>query len=128
MPHQEGRDVWNLLPRMPNRPLNIPELLLPTRLPIRAALALIRPVQRGHAEPTSVISEESDPFLRVLDVHVVVSTDVFGEAVNENEEGFRLVSLVSSGVELSPGRTGEPTLFECSGGHDGGLVRVTRQE
>ena len=123
MAHQEGRDVWDLLPRVPNSPLNVPELFLPTRLAVRATLALIRRIQRGLAEPTSVISEESDPFLRILDVHVVVSTNMFSKAMNENKQGLGLIGLVGPGVELSSSGAAEPTLFERGGGHGGGELR-----
>ena len=121
MPHQEGRNVWNLLSRMFNRPLDIPELLLPTRLPVRAILALVRRIQRGLAKPTSVVSEERDPLLWVLDVRVVVSTDMFGKAVNENEQRFGLIGLVRPGVELGSSGAGEPVLFERGGGHGRGV-------
>ena len=102
---------------MPNRPLNIPELLFPARLPIRATLALIRYIQRGLAEPASIVSEDGDTFLRILDMGVVVSTDMFSEAVNENEQRLGLISFVGPGVEIGSSGTSNPALFERSGGH-----------
>ena len=54
-------------------------------------------------------------------MHMVVSTDMFGKAVNENEESFRLIGLVSSSVELSSSGAGEPVFLECGGGHGGGV-------
>ena len=104
-----------------NRPLDIPELLLPTRLPVRAILALVRRIQRGLSKPTSVVSKERDPLLWVLDVHVVVSTDMFSKAVNENEQRFGLIGLVRPSVELGSSGAGEPVLFERGGGHGGGV-------
>ena len=91
---------------MPNRPLDIPELFFPTRLSIRALLALIRRIQHGLAKPASVVSEDSDPFLRVLDMRVVVSTNVFSKAVNEDEQGFGLIRLVDPSVEFGPSGAG----------------------
>ena len=117
MSHQECRDSWDLLPRIPNRPFDIFELLLPTRLPIRAILTLVLRIQRRLSEPTGVVSEHSDAFLRVLVVHVVVSTNVFGKAVKENENCLRLVGFVYPGVELCPTGASKPALFK-RGGHD----------
>lgn len=105
---------------MPNRPLNIPELLFPARPPIRATLAPISCIQRGLAEPTSIVSEDGDTFLRILDMCVVVSTDMFSEAVNENKQRPGLVSLVGPGVEIGSSGTSNPALLKRSGGHDKG--------
>jgi len=105
---------------MEDRPLNIPELFSPAGLPIRAVFTLARCIQRCLAEPTSVVSEDSDSFLWVLDVRVIVSTSMFSKAVDEDEQCFGLIGLVGPSVELGSSGAGEPVLFERSGGHDGG--------
>lgn len=51
---------------------------------------------------------------------VVVSTDMFSEAVNENKQRPGLVSLVGPGVEIGSSGTSNPALLKRSGGHDKG--------
>ena len=109
-----------------NCPLNISELCFPIRPPVRATLALVRRIQRGLAEPASIISEDGDPFLRVLDVSMGVSAYMFGKAVNENEQGLGLIGLVGPGIELGSSGAGKPALFERGGGHEGGRKGMGR--
>lgn len=85
MTHQECGDVWDVSPRMPNRPFDVTELVLPVRLPVRAVLALIRLIQCGLAESTSVVSEHGDASLWILEMHMVVSSDMLSKAVDENK-------------------------------------------
>ena len=87
--------------------LDVAELVVPARLPIRALLALVLLVQRRAPEAALVVRDDRDALGGVHAVRPLVPRDVLGEAVHEEQDCLRERRRVRAGVEVVDREDGE---------------------
>ena len=86
-------------------PSDILHLVVPGGLPPRAIFATFLLIQGSPAKSPLVKCKDGNVVLRELGMYVVVSSHVFCETVNKDENCFRLQAGIGSGVELRAVRT-----------------------
>lgn len=127
MTHEEQRRVGVLLREMLSPELEVCELVLPARLPVRA---LVRGVECRTPKPAAVVREDGDVVRGVTGVNMLVSGTVFSEAVVEEHDGLGERRGVRARVELKAVAAGQPglkvTARGCARRH-GGRRRVQRR-
>lgn len=107
---------------------------MPARLPVRAVLALLLLVQRRPPIASHIECEQRNPAPGVLDMRMLVPTDVFGETMHKEDDSSWEGGWVRPRVELRPSDTRKPGLnvvFPCDRWHDrrlgGGAADTTRR-
>ena len=110
---QKDRHARELLLGVLNGPLNVLELLLRTRLSVRAVLALILLVLCGPPEATLVVGKDGDTARRPSWKDMFIARDVLCETMDEHDGGFGGGRrTVCPGEELSLLRASEPGFRE----------------
>ena len=105
---------------MPYSPFDIPHLVLPTRLSIRAVLALVSfLVLTGQPKPTLVEGKYSNAARSQQGMEVRVSANMFRKTVNEHNSGPGGVwcGLVCPGIKLCGVGPGKPGFGVSLGRH-----------
>ncbi len=78
---------------MLNSPSNVLHFVDPVCSAVRAVFTLVLLVQRSPPEAPLVIGEDRDTTLGKLGVQLSIPTAVFAEAMNEDNDGCRAISL-----------------------------------
>ena len=112
--HQEYRAITSLGFDVLNRPLDISQMVAPTRLAISAVLALPLFVLRRAPEATLIECEHGNAPRCPQGVGVLVAGDVFYEPVNEYNVSFWRGGMcrISARIELSRFRPAKPSFCE----------------
>lgn len=118
MSHKEQWDAGELLREPLGEELDVLQLPIPVRLPVRGVLALVRTVEGRAAVAPQVEREHGDAARGVLHMRQLVPADVLCEAVDEQHDRLRERRGVRPGVELVAVKARQPR-FDERRGHAG---------
>lgn len=104
--------------------LDILHLPCPVRLAVRRILALVRRIECRTSVSSQVEREDRYTVCRVLDVRMLVPTDVFCETMHEQHDGFRERRGVRPGVELVAVEPRQPCLSVIARRHHSSVFKL----